>query len=126
HEVLHEGSCFDYVTNRTTPIHRLSRLRCTPAAPLQGLQRTLFAVAIALCLAACSSHQENGPDQHRLTGNDSFVIVEDAGDRDHPTPLAEQYCAAYGKKAHFTILVKHRHGRYASGVDAQFECVTAS
>jgi hypothetical protein len=61
-----------------------------------------------------------------VVGDDSFVVVEGAGDRDHAAPFAEQHCAQYGKKAHLTILTKHHHGRYTSGVDVHFECVTAN
>jgi hypothetical protein len=82
-----------------------------------------------LCLAACTSPPAPAPEaashlhQHRLVGDANFVTVEEAGDLEHAAPIADSYCAMYGKKAQFHGTAKHHLGRYAKVVDVQFDCV---
>ena len=51
------------------------------------------------------------------------MTIEEAGDPEHAAPIAESYCAMYGKKAQFKGTAKHHLGRYANVVDVQFDCV---
>jgi len=51
------------------------------------------------------------------------VTIEEAGDLEHAAPIADHYCAMYGKKAQFKSTAKHHLGRYAKVVDVQFDCI---
>ena len=85
-----------------------------------------------MCLAACTSPPTPAPEpdshehQHRLVGDANTVTVEEAGGLEHAAPMAESYCAMYGKKAQFKGTSKHHLGRYAKVVDVQFDCVTSN
>ena len=86
---------------------------------------TGLAVGVILSLAACApSSSQPEPDEHRIAGDATFVIVEDAGDAEHAAPAAQQHCASYGKVARLKRLSRHRHGRYAESVDLEFDCIS--
>jgi hypothetical protein len=81
-----------------------------------------------LCLTACESPQRAELDshEHRVVGDANFVTIEYGGDPNHAAPLAEQYCAVYGKTAQLKGTKLHHRGRYATGIDVTFNCVAPS
>jgi len=107
-------------SQRSLSIGRSSRTGRVPAV-------WVIAAATGLCLAACASppapEADSHPHQHRLIGDANVVTIEEAGDLEHAAPIADHYCAMYGKKAQFKSTAKHHLGRYAKVVDVQFDCI---
>ncbi|WP_395708164.1 hypothetical protein [Reyranella sp.] len=83
-------------------------------------RRLWLTFAFALWLGACAP----GQDAHKIEGDGDSVTILDAGDEAHARPFADKYCDALGKSAQFRRLSPHRHKRYVSANDVEFDCVS--
>lgn len=89
--------------------------------------RLWLTFAFASWLGACAPADAPVQDAHghKIEGDGASVTILDAGDEAHARPYADKYCDALGKSAQFRRLSPHRHNRYASANDVEFDCVSA-
>ena len=86
--------------------------------------RLWLTCAFALWLGACAPAASPVQDAHKIEGDGDSVTILDAGDEAHARPFADKYCDALGKSAQFRRLSPHRHKRYVSANDVEFDCVS--